>query len=170
MSRGNPKKAMAAALPLDLEAPGGVTVRPMTLAMYAALERIDSPLVTGVDAKDTLELLPSVYLLVHGPAELFRGNLLERALAWADTVPRSTLDGVYAACVRQLAAATDVIPESGKKKAPRAMTAGSPRSPITSPAPTTGRGARSSGKRPSPSSRCYAARTACAPDPSSRSR
>jgi hypothetical protein len=47
MSKSNPKKAMAAILPLTVraEADGRVyEVRPMTLGMWAALERITLPL------------------------------------------------------------------------------------------------------------------------------
>ena len=67
---------MAAVLPLPIG-----EVKPMTLAMYAALERIKSPLITGEDAKDALELLPSLYLLTHGAQEIFKANLLDLALA-----------------------------------------------------------------------------------------
>ena len=51
MSVGNPKKAMAALMPGAVRTPEGLVVRPMTLAMYAALERIESPMVTGKKPK-----------------------------------------------------------------------------------------------------------------------
>lgn len=108
---------MAALLPTPIRV-GDVEVRPMTLAMYAALERIESPLVTGVDAKDMVELIPSAYLLTHGAKEIFRGNLLDLAMDWADTVPVGTLERIKDACYRQIDAAKDVIPqgETPKKK------------------------------------------------------
>lgn len=158
MSKGNPRKAMAALLPLPIG-----EVKPMTLAMYAALERIESPLVTGVDPKDAVELLPSLYLLTHGAEEIFRGNLLELSFAWADTVPVSKMAEIRAACERQLQVVRDVIPEVDPKKAKASAdtTAGSPRSSTTSPATTTGPSARSSGKSPSPRSRSSAGRKPC---------
>lgn len=152
MSKANPRKAMAALLPTPIG-----DVKPMTLAMYAALERIESPLVTGVEPKDTAALLPSLYLLTHGAAEIFRGNLVALAFAWADTVPVSTMNEIRAACERQLDAVRDVIPEEEPKKAraSAATTDGSPRSSTTSRSDTTGRSVKSSGKsrsRRSPSS------------------
>ena len=62
----NPKKAIAALLPPAIDCGEGASVHPMTLAMWAALERIESPLITGKPAKDTMDLLPSLYLLTHG--------------------------------------------------------------------------------------------------------
>lgn len=166
MSKANPRKAMAAMIP-----PAQTVIRPMTLGMYAALERIGSPLVTGVDAKDALELLPSLYLLTHDPREVFRGNILDLALQWADTVPVSAMAEIRAACEAQLGAVMDVIPEVDPKKAPSAATTGGlPRSSTTSPAATTGPSARSSGKSPSPRSPSSAARKASERTRSSRSR
>lgn len=166
MSKANPRKAMAAMIP-----PAQTVIRPMTLGMYAALERIGSPLVTGVDAKDALELLPSLYLLTHDPREVFRGNILDLALQWADTVPVSTMAEIRAACEAQLGAVMDVIPEVDPKKAPSAATTGGlPRSSTTSPADTTGPSGRSSGKSPSPRSPSSAARKASERTRSSRSR
>lgn len=111
MSKGNPRKAVAAILP----APIG-EVRPMTLAMYAALERIKSPLVTGEEPKDAAELLPSLYLLTHGAAEIFRGNLVALAFEWADTVPVSAMREIREACERQMKTVMDVMPEAQKKR------------------------------------------------------
>ena len=148
MSRTNPKKAMAALLPLPIKTPCGVTVRPMTLGMFAALERIGSSLVTGEEAKDTLELIPSLYLLTHDPREVFRGNVLELAMEWADTMPVSAVEEIKAACLRQVGALTDVIsqlsPDELKKNGAE-MTAGSPRSQPSRPKPSAGPIKKSSG-------------------------
>ena len=144
MSKGNPRKAVASILPTPIETPEKLEVKPMTLAMYAALERIESPLVTGVEAKDTAALLPSLYLLTHGAQEIFRGNLVALAFAWADTVPVSTINSVRAACEAQMKVVMDVMPEA-QKKTPRGTTDGSQR-PSTSPRkPTAGATAKSSG-------------------------
>ena len=157
MSKANPRKAMAALLPLTVRAEDGgfeYEVKPMTLGMWAALERINSPLVTGIEPRDTMELLPSLYLLTHDPREVFRGNLLELAFEWASRQSVGAVAAIRAACERQISAVTDVLPESDiKKKNP---TDGSPRSSIGRPQPTTGTLKTSSGKPRSRPSRCSA--------------
>lgn len=127
MSKGNPRKAMAAILPLPLscgEWEGAPVVRPVTLGMWAALERIESPLVTGAEPKDALELIPSLYLLTHDPREVFRGNMLDAAMQWADTQPVHVMAAIRNAAYRQMNAVFDVTPEDdgdpSKKKRPTA--------------------------------------------------
>lgn len=141
---------MAALLPLAVECPCGETVRPMTLGMWAALERIGSPLVTGEGPKDTLELVPSLYLLTHDPREVLRGSFFDDAVAWADTLPVSALEEIRDACYRQMGAMFDVLPEVKKKSRPG--TAGSRPSPTGRRGSADGAGARSCGRsRPRPS-------------------
>ena len=138
---------MAALLPLPIGCGNGVTVKPMTLGMWAALERIGSPLVTGEEPKDALELIPSLYLLTHDPREVFRGNIVDLAMQWADTVPVKAMDEIQRACYRQMNAAFDVMPEDDSKKARRAgTTAGFPRSSTGQPKRTTGASGKSCGK------------------------
>lgn len=142
---------MAALLPLPLKVSGGFSVRPMTLGMWAALERIGSPLVTDKEPKDALEIIPSLYLLTHDPREVFRGNVLDLAMQWADTVPVSAMDEIQRACYRQMNAAFDVMPEDDSeddsKKARRAgTTAGFPRLSTGQPKRTTGASGKSCGK------------------------
>ncbi len=142
---------MAAILPLAVECRCGATVRPMTLGMWAALERIGSPLVTGKEPKDTLELVPSLYLLTHDPREVLRGTFFDDAVAWADTMPVSALDEIRRACYRQMGAMFDVLPEV-KKKTLRPTTGGSRPSPDGRRGSADGAGARSCGRsRPRPS-------------------
>ena len=144
---------MAALLPLPLKVSGGYTVRPMTLGMWAALERIGSPLVTGEEPKDALELIPSLYLLTHDPREVFRGNVVDLSMQWADTVPVATMDAIRRACYRQMNAAFDVMPEDDSKKARRAgTTAGFPRLSTGQPKRTTGASRKSCGPSRSPRS------------------
>ena len=111
MSRSNPRKAMAALIP-----PGQAVIRPMTLGVYAALERINSPLITGNDAKDTLELLPSLYILTHDPREVFRGNILDLAMQWADTQPIEAVVAIRDAALEEIRAMLDVTPEQDSDK------------------------------------------------------
>ena len=151
MSKTNPRKAMAALLPLAVECQCGAVVRPLTLGMWAALERIGSPLITCEAPKDSLELVPSLYLLTHDPREVLRSGFFEDAVAWADTLPVSALDEIRQACYRQMGAMGDVLPEVKKKTGP--ATAGSRRSRTGRPASTAGAGAKSCGRsrcRPSP--------------------
>ena len=121
---------MAALLPLPIGCGNGVTVKPMTLGMWAALERIGSPLVTGEEPKDALELIPSLYLLTHDPREVFRGNVVDLSMQWADTVPVATMDAIRRAC----------------------YPAGLPRSSTGQPRPTTGASRKSCGPSRSPRS------------------
>ena len=88
----------------------------MTLGMWAALERISSPLVTGAEGRDTLEIIPSLYLLTHDPREVFRGNIIDLAMEWADKQPVGALAAIKAAADQQIAAITDVLPESDVKR------------------------------------------------------
>ena len=156
MSRQNPRKAVAAMLP-----PGTAEIRPMTLGVYAALERIGSPLVTGEEPKDTLELIPSLYLLTHDPREVFRGNVLDLAMQWADTQPVEAVSRIRDAAYRQMAAFYDVVPQGVKKKS-RAATGGSRTTPTGRRGRTTGAGARSCGKSPQAHSRSSGGRAAAA--------
>lgn len=146
MSKANPRKAMAALLP-----PGQAVIRPMTLGVYAALERIGSPIVTGVPAKDTLELIPSLYLLTHDPREVFRGNIVDLAMQWADSVPVNTLAEIKDAADAQIRALSDVLPEV-ENDPQKKTTAGSPSTPTGPRAPTTGPSRKSSGKSQPPRS------------------
>ena len=141
MSKANPRKAMAALLP-----PGQAVIRPMTLGVYAALERIGSPLVTGKDAKDTLDLIPSLYLLTHDPREVFRGNILDLAMRWADTQPVETVSAIKEAAFSQIRAMLDVTPEQDPDKPKKKTTAGSPSGSTGRQAATGGRSVKSCGK------------------------
>ena len=158
MSKANPRKAVAAILPLAVECPCGATVRPMTLGMWAALERVGSPLVTGKEPKDTLELVPSLYLLTHDPREVLRGSFFDDAVAWADTLPVSAIEEIQRACYRQMGAMFDVIPELKKNSRPE--TAGS-RPSSTGPRVSMAGGLmKSFGRSPAPQSRSSGARKA----------
>lgn len=155
----NPKKTLAALLPLPLEALPGVEVRPMTLGMWAALERIGSPLLDPKAEPSALDLVPSLYLLTHDPREVLRGDFVDAAMAWADTVPVTALAAIREACDRHVRAVSDVIPEDDPKKAKgRPATAGSQASSTGRPRPTTGRSKTSSGVSRSPRSPSSAAR------------
>ena len=143
---------MAALLPLAVKCPCGETVRPLTLGMYAALERIGSPLVTGAVPKDALELIPSLYLLTHDPREVLASGFFDAAVAWADSLPVTALGEIRDACYRQMDAMGDVLPEE-KKKTRRRATGGSRGSSTGRRRSTAGASGKSSGISPSARSR-----------------
>ena len=103
----NPRKAVKALMP---------GVKPMTLGMWAALERIDSPLITGKTPRDTLELLPSLYLLTHDPRDIFKANLLDLAMEWASSQSVEVVATIRAECERQFKIINDVVPELSEKE------------------------------------------------------
>jgi len=154
MSRANPRKAMAALIPLPLDCGEGIVVRPMTLGMWAALERIGSTLVTGNEPSDTLELIPSLFLLTHDPRMVLRGDLLDVAIAWADTVSVGAMARIKDACYRQMNAFFDVLPEVEKKKGSPETTAGSQNSSTGQRLNMGGATVRSCGRSRSPRSHC----------------
>lgn len=121
----NPTAALDALLPEPLPVEGTVeAVRPITLAMFAQLERIKSPMLFGGEDVDTLALLPSLFLLCRGPSAAWGGRLLERSVEWADTLLPDALPRIREAARRQIAVVLDVIPES-KKNGIAGQTAGS---------------------------------------------
>lgn len=157
MSRANPRKAIAALVPMTRHLRHGVVIRPMTLAMYAALERIKSPLVTGETPKDLMELVPSLYLITHDPRDLYRTpNLLDLAMAWADSLPVTVVEEIRRAAEESMREATDVIPEMDDEEeeedAKKKRTAGSPASSTGAPRRTTGASRTSSTASLSPQS------------------
>lgn len=148
MSKANPRKAMAALLPLPIQCGTEIVVRPITLGMWAALERIGSPLVTGEEPKDSLELIPSLYLLTHDPRDVFAGNILDLAMRWADSQPVTVMADIRKAAYRQMNAAFDVIPEDTEddQRKKKRTTVGSSSSRNGAQRPTGGATAKSSGK------------------------
>lgn len=114
MSRANPRKAIDALMPLSIEA-GGVTIQPMTLGLYAALEKIGSPLLTG-ETVQTLDWLPTLYLMTHDPEEALVGNLADKAFAWAKTQPVTIVESIRRAALAQMGRVEDVLPQAKKKR------------------------------------------------------
>ena len=170
MSKANPEKAVRALLPAPIACPCGCVVRPLTLGMFAVLERIHSPLLGETPADGALSLVPSLYALTHEPADALAGDLFGRSLAWADTLPPAALAEIKDAAERQVAAMLAVVPEPPPSKK-KATTDGSPSSPNGPRTNTAGRSTRSSGgprPRRSPYSAASAARPR-APVPSSPS-
>ena len=158
MAAQNPKKALAALLPAPIPIEGmGESVRPITLAAFALLARIGSPLLFDGAPADPLAVLPSLYVLCRGAADALEGNLLDKAVAWADTMPPSALAAIKAAAERQVAAIADVVPEAKADDVKKKGTAGRPPSPSGPAEPTGGRPPRRSTKSPPRPSRSSSA-------------
>ena len=122
----NPRAALAALLPPPVVlADIGEEVRPFSLAMFAALDAIRSPLLYG-SAEDAtpLAVIPSLFVACRGWREAQRPDLLARAMDWADALPPSALPALKDAVAAQVRVLLDVTPES-KKKDGTAPTAGS---------------------------------------------
>ena len=174
MSKANPRKAVTAIMPLPLqvgtENGEPLVVRPMTLAMYAALERIGSPLLTGQEPENALDWLPTLYLVTHDPSEIFSGNLADKAFAWADAQPVSIVRSIRDAAMRQIDALVDVIPEADpdEKKNGAEVTDGSRPTQPTRRSTTAGATGRSCTKSRQAPSRCSNGRQASAKTRSSR--
>lgn len=169
MSRANPRKALNALLPLPVTA-GGFTVRPMTLAMWAALEKLDSPLLRDRADVTALDLIPSLYLITHGAAEIFRHDFSDAAFGWADSVPVTAIDDIRRAALAQIQRVADVIPEADEDRPAKKATGRSPSSRAGRPSTPAGRGAKSSTKPRSQRSASCAASSSSQQTPSSLSR
>jgi len=152
MSASNPTKAMAALIPEPITTAHGVLVRPLTLGVYALLERMGSPVLIRREGPppDVLALLPSLYVMSQPDpgAVLLRWAELEAdALAWADTLPPHAIGEIERAATRQVSRMLDVIaPESDAKK--KVTMAGSPPSRSGRRNATAGRSPKSSGACP----------------------
>lgn len=149
MSKANPRKAVAALLPVPIRT-SGVEVRPLTLGTFAILERIKSPLLGETKVDGTLSLLPSLYVLTHDPMDSLTGDLFRKSIDWADTLPPGAIAEIRAACDRQIRTMIDVVPEieddgGSKKKDTRGTTAGSLSLRSGRPEPTAGAGRKRSG-------------------------
>lgn len=140
MAKPNPSKALAAFLPAPIPIPGtDVAVRPLTLAAYAILEKIGSPLVVPTEDVTALDVIPTLYVLTHDPVDVLSADLAAASVAWADGLAPSALIPIEAAARRQIRAWLDVIPETEKKKTGKA-TDGSSNSPHGPAKPTGGPG------------------------------
>lgn len=157
MSQANPEKAMRALVPEPVRCDCGVEVRPPALGVYALLERIASPLLTGAQT-DTLGMLPTLYVLCRGAEALAAWDRLEAAaVEWADTLPPTAVGEIERAARLQVARMLDVVGQEPVKKNGPATTAGSRRSRSGRQSATDGVSQKSSGKsRPARSCSCAA--------------
>lgn len=146
----NPKKAIAALIPAPITTATGQVVRPLSLGVYALLERIDSPMLLPADAPpgDMLDLIPSLYILTHDAYEVYQtiGDIDRLAMEWATTLPASVIEEIESAASRQISAMLDVISDEGSNKKKADTTAGSSPSCNGQPRHTAGTLSTSCGK------------------------
>ena len=114
----NPRAALAALLPPPIVlADIGEEVRPFSLAMFAALDAVHSPLLYGSaeDATPTA-VIPSLFVACRGWREAQKPDLFARAMEWADALPPSALPALREAGAKQVQTLLAVVPETKKKK------------------------------------------------------
>lgn len=132
----NPKAAIDALLESAVQA-GRLTVYPLTVARYALLELIESPLVVvDLDAKlTTLDVIPTIYVMTQPAKALAKYSsrnvdaLKEDAFEWAeDGVTAASVPTVVNMLAQKLLDLRRVAPEAvedSKKKPDRSrLTAG----------------------------------------------
>ena len=126
----NPKAAIDALLESAVQA-GRLTVYPLTVARYALLELIESPLVVvNPETKlTTVDVIPTIYVMTQPAKDLSRYNsknldkLKEDAFEWAeDGVTAASVPMVINMLAQKLLDLRRVAPEAvedSKKKAGR---------------------------------------------------
>ena len=126
----NPEPVLDALLPAAITvARGRVVVRPLTLATFALLDKIRSPLLSGDSSGGVIDLLPTLYVLTHGAsvclADLSAGRLEAVAIDWADQFPPQILAEIRAAAVEQIGRILYMIPPPDESTSKKKETAGS---------------------------------------------
>ena len=121
MSKSNPESSINALFPEPIDCGFGVSVYPLTLAHYALLEKIDSYLVNGTHAPDSLEVVKTLYICTHSAKDVMTNfNSLDAdAFEWAERLPPSANNIIAKAIIKQIEAMSKVIPVIGdddKKK------------------------------------------------------
>lgn len=122
MSKTNPDLSIKAMFPREIDCGFGVVVKPLTLGHYALLEKIDSYLVNGNHAPDSLEVIKTFFICTHSAREVLSDfdNLESRAFEWAESLPPTMTGAISDAILEQIDLMAKVIPHVGndsKKKA-----------------------------------------------------
>lgn len=118
----NPEKALDAMLE-DETAVNEDTVFPLTVARYAYLEKIDSPLLTG---KPDVDATMATAFVMTCPRQALkrlhtREEIFEAAVDWADERPLSALADIVAAVVQSLQTINYIAPEVDDSKAKKKL-------------------------------------------------
>ena len=126
----NPEPVLDALLPAAIPVAGGrVIVRPLTLATFALLDKIRSPLLTGTGSVGVIDLLPTLYILSHGAAvclaDLSAGRLEAVAIDWADQFPPQILAEIRDAAEAQIGKILYLIPPPDENTPKKKGTVGS---------------------------------------------
>jgi hypothetical protein len=121
MSKSNPESSLNALFPEPIDCGFGVSVYPLTLAHYALLEKINSYLVNGDHAPDSIEVIKTLYICTHSAKETMVNfdSLEHDAFEWAEHLPPPANNIIVNAILKQIATMSKVIPVIGdddKKK------------------------------------------------------
>lgn len=116
----NPVKAIEAIFPGDIDVGNGISVKPLSLAHYALLEKIHSYIICDDHEPDSIEVLKTFYICAHDAKDVFKDldNLGEIALEWGDKLPPYLTDKIIEAISKQIDNMLNVSPtvDDGKKK------------------------------------------------------
>lgn len=123
----DPKTAIDALLSTETTV-GSLTIHPITLARYALLELVESPLVGGPTTNSVTDLIPTMYIMTSDKSALKSYNsrtvdcLLDDAMRWADDISVSEFDEVVNVIANKLADMQKVVPpgDEDEKKAEQA--------------------------------------------------
>lgn len=118
----NPKAALEAMLENGASA-DGLKSHPLTLARYALLELVGSPILNptvGVKFK-AIDLVPTLYIMAAEASELKQfgadaQRLVGSAIEWADSLPPEASNFIIDDVMRQLGLIAEVSPEQSGGK------------------------------------------------------
>ncbi len=125
MSQDNPAAALDALAPGSIQV-GAHSVRPITLGVYALLDRFDSPLTRSDAPGDMLGSVVTFYIMTRDPVPLLdRLDFLRAdALAWAETLHIADSKALTEACLEQLRRVNAVVPDAGPSSKKRGRATG----------------------------------------------
>ena len=128
MSTGNPQTALDALLETESTKS---RVKPLTIARYALLELVESPLTSKAKTPTLANIIPTLYIMcaetedLRGWSSKSAGELVDEAYRWADGVEDIGLvNELVAGVVDKVKQANYVAPEPKKAEAASRPTAG----------------------------------------------
>lgn len=113
-----PKTSISALFPVPVDCGYGVSVYPLTLGHYALLEKINSYLVNGDHAPDSLEVIKTLYICTHSAKDIIQDfdNIDVNAMEWAETLPPRASKNIVPAILAQIDVMSKVAPVVGDDK------------------------------------------------------
>lgn len=120
----DPECALEALFPSDIfigEVNGEeIYVKPLSLAHYALLEKVDSFLVSmkETDKRDPTDVIVTYYICTHDARSVMKNfsTIVEDSLAWAEHLPPCVSGSIAEAIDKQIQAMSKCIPSFDIKK------------------------------------------------------